>query len=430
MKVLVITQPAWNNQNNTGNTLSNFFSGTQFTFANLYFSGDIPNNKICHNYYQISDSDVLNHLLKHKSLGRSFCIEKENQNINKYAINTRSTELKAKKFSNFYTQLIRELMWKCTSVINNDVINWIKNFNPDCIYAPTFGNFHMLRITRQIANNFPHVPLISDISDDHYYRFSKEKNPVKFVFNKVFLRRSLLKTFQKYDLLYTMTENQQKLYQPLLNAPIKIYRKKALFLHTQNKENNPLRMVYAGGLYLGRDESLIHLIKVINKINMNNKKIVLDIYTSTSTPTHLNKLLELSPGVSLHESVDYNKLIHIYDNSDIALLLESFSPTLQEQVKLSFSTKIVDALQSGCAIFAIGPSTNAGYIYLLNNNAAVICDELTKIKHRLEECINKIQKLKQSSTLLCKQNHDKALLTKQIISDFTDLIVRKQRNLQ
>lgn len=79
MKILVITQPAWNNQNNTGNTLSNIFSGTNFTFANLYFSGDTPDNELCKLYYQISDFDVIHHLLKRRTLGRKFILSETPQ---------------------------------------------------------------------------------------------------------------------------------------------------------------------------------------------------------------------------------------------------------------------------------------------------------------------------------------------------------------
>lgn len=426
MNVLVITQPAWNNQNNTGNTLSNFFDGTGFKFANLYFGGDLPDNDLCDKYYQISDFDIIYHLLKRQPLGRSFTLEKDSSSQNSTAKNTRENELKAKAFSNFYTQLLRELMWKFTSVLNNDVRKWISDFDPDIIYAPTFGNFHMLRIARKIADYFPNLPVISDISDDHYYRFNNEKNPIKYFFNTFLLRKSLLKTFKKYDLLYTMTDIQQSMYQPLLKAPIKIMRKKALTTHIQTSNNHPLQMIYAGGLYLGRDKVLEKMISALDRINAKENLLHLTIYSSTALTDALLDDLIQSKFITLNESIPYDKLIKKYDQSDIALLLESFSPEVQEQVKMSFSTKIVDALQSGCACLAIGPKTNAGFQYLYENGAGIICDDLSQLDKNITLCIQNIEKLKQNASALCQMNHDHERVTQQIQRDFKMLITSKK----
>ena len=420
MKILVISQPAWNDQNNTGNTLSNFFSDTPFEFANLYFGGEKPNNHLCKRYYQISDFDVLNHWIKRKPLGRAFKLE--SIDASGPSLDTRALEIKAKTYSNFYTQLMRELMWKCTRIVNKQLIQWIDDFHPDLFYAPTFGNFHMLRIVRQIADTFPNIPIISDISDDHYFRFSKERNPIRYFFFFFLLRRSLLKTFKRYLLLYTMTDTQQQLYQPLLKAPIKIMRKKALFNYRQTNKNTPIRIIYAGGLYLGREDVLIKLIEVLTKINRESIKITLDIYSNSETKETLTLYTKNLNFVHLHTAVDYPSLMNIYKQSDIALLLESFDPTIAKQTRMSFSTKIVDALQSGCAILAIGPDSNAGFHYLESNNAAIIINSTSLIEKKLIDCIRQLDKLKENSYLLCKKNHDKTMVTNQMMDDFNAII--------
>ena len=48
LRILVISEPAWAEENNTGNTLSNFFTGFPAEFANIYFRPGMPHNSLCH----------------------------------------------------------------------------------------------------------------------------------------------------------------------------------------------------------------------------------------------------------------------------------------------------------------------------------------------------------------------------------------------
>ena len=60
MKVLIISQELWSENNNGGNVLSNLFSGFDAEFAQIYCSPGTPNNKICKRYFQITDSMIVN----------------------------------------------------------------------------------------------------------------------------------------------------------------------------------------------------------------------------------------------------------------------------------------------------------------------------------------------------------------------------------
>lgn len=203
-------------------------------------------------------------------------------------------------------------------------------------------------------------------------------------------------------------------------------RKKALTTHIQTSNNHPLQMIYAGGLYLGRDKVLEKMISALDRINAKENLLHLTIYSSTALTDALLDDLIQSKFITLNESIPYDKLIKKYDQSDIALLLESFSPEVQEQVKMSFSTKIVDALQSGCACLAIGPKTNAGFQYLYENGAGIICDDLSQLDKNITLCIQNIEKLKQNASALCQMNHDHERVTQQIQRDFKMLITSKK----
>ncbi|MBC8643940.1 hypothetical protein H9W95_07420 [Flavobacterium lindanitolerans] len=64
-KVLVISRDSRNDTNNSGNTLSNLFQNWDAeNIANIYCRDEIPNNKICSDYFKISESLLLKKLLR------------------------------------------------------------------------------------------------------------------------------------------------------------------------------------------------------------------------------------------------------------------------------------------------------------------------------------------------------------------------------
>ena len=75
----------------------------------------------------------------------------------------------------------------------------------------------------------------------------------------------------------------------------------------------------------------------------------------------------------------YQGLIEKYRNSDVAVHVESFDLKNRLTTRLSFSTKIIDCMNSGCAILAIGPNSQAGMAYLKDNNAAICINNIKDI---------------------------------------------------
>lgn len=60
----------------------------------------------------------------------------------------------------------------------------------------------------------------------------------------------------------------------------------------------------------------------------------------------------------------YEKMKKLMNQSDIVLLVESFNQDNISDVQYSFSTKIIDCLQSGCGVMAIGPQNISAIEYL------------------------------------------------------------------
>ena len=57
IRILVITSMPWRNDNNIGNSYSNIFSGLEhkIEFAHIYCRSGMPQNNLCHKYFQITE---------------------------------------------------------------------------------------------------------------------------------------------------------------------------------------------------------------------------------------------------------------------------------------------------------------------------------------------------------------------------------------
>lgn len=388
IKILIISSELWKNGTNGGNVLSNLFEGMDAEFAQIYCSPGSPDNTICEKYYQMTDFMMINNILKSLAIGK--VIEYHHSSVSQANLNNVSQENKG--FYRFFSRyrlnlffLFKELLWKLAKWDNQQLRKFIIDFEPDIIFAPCYASQYMLRITRHVAN-LTSKKVISYISDDNYSLRQWQFSPIYWI-NRLSLRRSMRKTFPYYSLTYTMTEEQLSELKTSLNANMKILRKGGGFSGdcTKTIVNKPIRMVYAGGIYCGRWKTLAYIGELLKKINRDEIKMRLDIYTQTDITPKQRDLLNDNSNIILHQPVSQTALNQIYQSSDIALHVESFEKQYKLLTRLSFSTKIVDCLASSCAVMAISWKEHSGLIYLQKEDAAICIDDPSKIEKALQE---------------------------------------------
>ena len=411
MKVLVITYPAWNTSNNTGNTMSNIFSHFDGEFANIYFSEEKPKNDICSRYFQVCDRNLLNHLFKGEPLGKIIQMNEDSDTVQTF-------ETSAKKYKNFYTLLARQILWSFVRIDNKEMYDFISDFKPDIIYAPTYGNPFVLRTVRNLKENL-HIPLVSYISDDLYSYKSSMNTPLKKLYQWI-LRKDLLKNFKLYDVFYTMTKKQKEEYEPLYGKEMKLLYKTSDKEYKKHIPNTIKKIIYAGGIYLGRDQVLEELVKVIKELNQDHKQFELHIYTSG-----YNERLNDKENSFLHGMVTYEELQKKYEECDIALHVESFEQKNREDTRLSFSTKIVDCLESGLPVLAICPKENAGFEYLKEEDAAVCVSNIEDIRNGLETISSQYEIYQDKAYQCLMKNHNPKKMKEMLENDFKLLVEGK-----
>lgn len=416
MKILIISIETWRDDTNGGNVLSNLFENFDADFAQIYCSSGLPENKICRNYYQMTDAMALQNILKKKKMGRIVTM--------KEYIDPLTTDMNIRKIKNKgnfeILRIMRQIVWGLSDYKNKELIQFILEFNPDVIFAPCYGATYMLSLTRFVAE-ITKKPIISYISDDFYSLRQFKISPI-YWFNKFVVRSQVRKTWKYYSLIYTMTDSQKNLMSKL-GKPIKILRKSGNFenYNYQKEIVSPIKIIYAGGIYLNRWKTLVYIAKAIKEINKENKKFILDIYTNNTIDKKIYKILNDNENCFFHKAIPFDQLKIEYQKSDIALHVESFDIKNRLNVRMSFSTKIIDCLDSGCAVMAVSDKKQGGFVYLKNEDAAICIDTPKKIKSTLETILDKpsIINVYRKKALECgKRNHRKENNDKELKQDF------------
>lgn len=420
MKILILSKEAWRDEQNGGNVLSNMFKGFDAEFAQIYCNECLPNNRICRLYYQITDKGMARSLLGKGRAGSKI----EYEVVPERTTATTESFSSGKRWLRSLMPIFRELVWWLGKWNENEMLEFVKDFNPDVIFAPCYGNHYMHRLTRLI-HNATNVNVISYISDDHYGNRQLRFAPW-FWINHLLLRRHTRDIFKHYSLVYTMTEEQKHQCEMDFGATMKILCKAGEFDSRNEKKsvNKPVKIVYAGGVYLNRWKTLKALADAIGRIDNTGNSFRLDIFTNSSLTAEMSAALNREGFSEVHQVVSSDELKRIYLASDIALHCESFDLMNRLKVRLSFSTKIVDCLDSGCAVMAICDSKQAGYAYLKRNDAAICVSNAADIEPTLKlllERPNEIIEYQHKAFRLGRRHHLSSQISQSIFNDFRNL---------
>lgn len=424
MKVLIVSGETWADSTNGGNVLTNIFSNSNFEFAQIYCNPAKPSNTLCYKYYQITDSMILKSFFNHKPVGKSFTLNCRDNADNMH----QNIEYPNKSFYSFFRKhrlnifyIAKDLVWNLSNWKNEKLKDFIVDFKPDLIFAPSYGEVFMQRLTRYIAA-VSGKKVISYISDDSYTLKQFNISPFYWI-RRLYTRKEIRKTFPCYSLVYTMTEVQKKQCEKDFNANMKILLKSIPFgtVPVKTSVGTPIRIVYAGGIYLNRWKTLSLLSDAIKKINEEDIKIIIDIYTTNEVNRCIRKKLNDGVNTFIHHHVNQKQLAEIYRNSDIALHVESFDLKNKLATRMSFSTKIVDCLGSGCAVMAVCDELQGGYKYLKENDVAICISNKKDIEQKLREIVynqEMIISYAEKARILSRKNHDRNNISKMIKKDF------------
>lgn len=432
LRVLLITRECLRTDSNEGNVLLSLFAGQPVELANLYCKPGLPDTRACATYFQLTDRMALDNLLRRTPMGRR--VEPELPAHQAAA----QGEKENKAFYDFFRShnltlfhAARELLWKLADFKSQALRDFVTGFGPDVIFAPLCYSMFVLAVHRHVIG-LAGAPAVTYAYDDLYslrqFRFS----PL-FWAHRLLQRRAIRKTLPYYRYAYTMTRQQAEEYGLMLGLPMRVLRKCAAAqsaaggadtaqdpASVPHQPRNDIRLIYGGGVYFGRDKILMAVSDGVRALRQEGWPVRMDVYTASPLSQKARRKLQDGEGCALHPAVPFAVLEKLYRESDIALHVESFQKKNALVTRLSFSTKIVDCLASGCAVLAICPPINAGWQYLRDEDAAVCVQTPKDIQKAVRRMLGD-QALRQTYAHRAREcllrNHDEKRIRQSLLAD-------------
>lgn len=382
MKILVVARSAWNINTNFGNTFTSLFEGTDdVTIAHLCFGSGSSDNDILSACYQVTEKDIVQKLTgKKKTCGKP--VDPRGRAGSRKS----SAGRKIPRLTLLYA--MRDAIWSTGLWKTDELRRFLDEFSPDIIFAPLYSNIYMNKIEKYIAS-YCKVPLVSFVSDDVYSLRQFRLSPVFWIY-RLIARGHIRKTVGCAQKLYTISDMQKNEYTHTFGKECSLLYKSADFTQTPGvyEPGRPYKIVYTGNLSSGRWKTVAELAKAIREINRGDKLFELDIYSLTKLSKKQENAVAI-PGASRFLGPLEGRLVAgVQGGADILLHCESFRLKDKYEVRLSFSTKIVDYLKTGKCIMAIGPADVASMRYLADNNAALVINDTKKIPDLLANIAN------------------------------------------
>lgn len=425
MNGFIFSEAAWDDRNSFGDTASNFFCGEAWekdNFSNFCARKQMPDNKIIASYYNLSAIDIVKGVLKAHIEGCAFKTEnidseqktwdsahdKERKNIDKLHQN-----------KNEFIYYGHEQVWRSRLWLNRYFKNFIAENAPDILFAFATSPYILWPLIQYLKKHTK-CKVVLLIADDVYGSYDH------YVFyRRGYLKRELKKCILSADKLYGISDEMSEHYEDMFKKKVTtLYKGCDLSSKPKGYINKPLRFVYAGNLFWGRDDILAEVADAIEKQNTDVTKAVLEIYSGAAITPELK--IKLNRGVSstIMGSKPYEEIKNIMHDADIVLHVESFEDESIETVKYSLSTKIIDCLQCGSQVLGIGPSGIASIEYLKRVDGAIVIDCHEKIEEQIRMLLNDENILEHAMQTreFAMEKHDISVVQNNLREEFKKLI--------
>lgn len=399
-KLLVVSRSEWSDENSVGSTLTNFFGDWPIDdIANLSFRAGRPNNNVCHKYFLLTEVGLIKGNGEYEiaayeeacfSVSTNCDASFEKKDRKSSAVEKKLVELFRGK-SIYIVNILQSFFWMLGWWKRRSLYRFLRKFDVDVIFFPAFHAPYTHLVIRHIAK-LTGAKLIIFHADDYLC-----KDVSEFGFFKRYYwnwsKREILNSIGMADLNYCITDLQATEYHKKTGSVFSVLHKGASVADekksTRNNEYSQpgqLRMVYAGSLEHGRWKTVKLLSKAVEKLNEKGAKIHLDIFSQYSISEEVRCGIESKGASSFHGAISSSELKNVVASSDIVLHVESFDPVDMQDVKFSFSTKIVDCLASGTCLMAVGPEGVASIEYLKETRAAIVVDSPEDIGDAIFGC--------------------------------------------
>ncbi len=406
-KILVFTVSAWNSKVGANSFASLLENYNNALVANICIRDEAPDSQVASRYFAISESKIIKSVLKRKIktgsekfVSVSSDLDTLNEHNQRYA--------KHKKNRSYFKLMAREMIWKLGKWKTKELNDFLDSFKPDIILHSMEGYIHLNRIINYAIERTK-ARAIGYIWDDNFTY--KQHNGLGYKLYRSLQRKSLKKLAKKTSAFFAITEKTKKeadeffgidsivLTKPLSSHPVVNY----------GNISKPIKMLYTGNLYIGRDKTLARLVGALRTANYSQEDFHVDVYTKSIIDPTIREEIEC-PLCKIHPPISQQEVLKIQKEADVLLLLEDIDGRHSKTARLSFSTKTTDYISSGRCIFAIGNADLASMQYLSENKSALVAtsdSEIISIIEKINDEPSILEETAKNSASLGIKNHAK-----------------------
>lgn len=387
IRILLMTHLPWREDNNIGNSYSNIFRNTdkdKYEFAHIYVRDGMPQNKLVHEYYHISEKKMMKRWLgKREPVGKYFHLD-NCENTPKDTFSNIYNKARILRWPIFF--LIRDIIGMNRCWITKEFDDFINDFKPDLV----FGTLPVENLNSDImiyVSKKWNIPLVTYPWDDYYAYNSTKYTPIRLI--RHFMRRHVMcKTAAHSAFMYVITNLMKDEYEKIFKKECKLLFKGHEFDTLRvivPRHLRTINMVYMGNIGGGRWKTLADIAKAIEMVNtkMGRRVMYMNVYTLSPKNEEILSALNIDGVSQINDAVPSEDVQLVMNNADILLHVEPFKRSEYLFYRASFSTKLVDYFYAAKCILAVGGMT-ASTDYLQRNNAAICITDRSNIVRHLE----------------------------------------------
>lgn len=266
-----------------------------------------------------------------------------------------------------------------------EFLNIIDEFRPTCIYT-LGGSLFIGKWVLFLSKRYS-IPIVVHYMDNWRETAYTQDRRLFRLHKKIDKQLDEMESRMSYGMVISdymgeaYTKKYHKKYLSLMNT--------VCVEHIPYTSSNKIRIVYAGGLHLGRDKILRDVAECVDK----RKDYTLYIYTSNNDKkAYCSEFFGLN--VIFKDYVPHEKINEVYKDSDVLIHIESFDPKTVEYTKYSMSTKVPEYMAAGRPIICYAPNCLAAYKYIKKNGVGISVsapDELSLALDKLKDLPIRLQ---------------------------------------
>lgn len=404
-KILIINGEPFNDITATGITLTKLFKDYgEDNILYIYSANIAISEEIDTKYLKLSNKDLFkNQNLSFNKVSKKLKIDKSSSN-----------EVEISEFK----KKISGALDLFTYSISEHTIKEIRNFNPTLIYS-NLGSNRIINLCSSLGREL-NIPIVPHFLDD----WLSIPNVHSFSFINYLLFKNINKNIIKlmdsskhgFCIGPEMKEEYEKRFKIkfscMMNPVEKIIEDNKLL------SSDVKKIVFMGGLHLGRLETLIAFLEELENANL-IYEIEIHLYVAAS---YREKILEHNiKGLKIivHDYVSPSEVETELLKYDVGLHLESFDDKFKKFTRLSISTKIPQYMGLGLPILAYSPLDVSSTKYIDLNRTGVVVNNDLEDKIRL--IFEQYDFFSHNAVNVARRSHSSELQFQQMLSVFNEV---------